>query len=1019
MYAAAGRLWVAGIGLDAESFGAPGRRVPLPTYPWERKYCWIKPDATTGDFYEAATGVETGPRPLDEWFAVPAWRQLPPGRATQTLSRCLLFADEAGDALAMALKAAGVRVLRVRSAKQYKKGKEVYRIRPGVREDYDALLADLTAANALPDRVVHAWTLSGSPARDPEAAWRAQDRGFFSLLYLVQALAVVQPENGVRLEVLTAGTLDVTGADLIRPEHATVAGIVKVVPLEARWLTVRQIDLDADNIAIGQLIDELRTEPEVDATVALRAGRRWQRQYESVALPEDLSSLPAGVGLRDDGVYLITGGLGGVGITIAEDLASRVRAKLILLTRSGLPPREEWDSHLAVHGTGDRAGRAIVAIRRMEEAGAEVLALPVDVSSATELAAVRQEVLARFGRLDGIVHAAGVPGGGMAEVKDYSVAAQVMRPKIAGALALRQVYGDLPLDFVMLCSSVYAVSGEFGQVDYCAANNFLDAYARSAGAWPSTEVISVNWGSWLEVGMSAEVAAPAAFRALQRGDRMTPLDHPVLTRQYAGEDDRSGWCSAVISPETHWLLNDHRIAGVPVVPGTGLLEVVRRAVEAMAPPPSPRHAIELRDVAFIEPLSVPDGTSAELRAMLTTGTDGFDFQVVSLAGGVRRVHAQGIAGWIDPGEAPLSDVDAIQRRCTLSVREREEAVVSAGMLTFGPHWGNLRRIHEGQDEEIAYFEAGESAAASLSGWGLHPSLLDEATAYGRTSDDGRYLPLGYGRIVIRRPIPARFFSHLRHRDAGTDEVNTADVTLLDEVGREVVSITEFTLRRVDVDALAESVNSAAAGGQGGPNIAGTPAGSGETLTGGAASTGIRPADGAEAFRRIVGTRLGAQVIVSVVPIHDIIASSREFTQDTIEGDLDPATGALLNAGAERTAADGFVAPRTELEAALARIWGDILGGGQIGVTDDFFEIGGNSLIAVQLIALVRKELGVRLPMRSVFEAPTIAAVAALIEELRGAEQRAGKTATPAATPATGLQRLPRKATASTDSEQRQ
>jgi acyl carrier protein len=262
--------------------------------------------------------------------------------------------------------------------------------------------------------------------------------------------------------------------------------------------------------------------------------------------------------------------------------------------------------------------------------------------------------------------------------------------------------------------------------------------------------------------------------------------------------------------------------------------------------------------------------------------------------------------------------------------------------------------------------------------------------------------LGYGRILVRRPIPPRFWSHLRHRDAGTEEINAADVTLLDDLGRELVSITDFTLRRIDVDGLTESITAVGSAAIAGRNIAGTPAGSGETLTGGAASTGIRPADGAEAFRRTVATDLGPQVIISVMPINEIIASSRQFNQQTIEGDLDsPGTGPLT-VGAERSAADGFVAPRTELEAAIARIWGDIIGA-EIGVTDDFFEIGGNSLIAVQLIALVRKEFGVRLPMRSIFETPTVAGTAALIAQLRGAE------ATPSGPATTSpIQRLPRR-----------
>ncbi|HEX5402495.1 MAG TPA: phosphopantetheine-binding protein, partial [Pseudonocardiaceae bacterium] len=550
-------------------------------------------------------------------------------------------------------------------------------------------------------------------------------------------------------------------------------------------------------------------------------------------------------------------------------------------------------------------------------------------------------------------------------------------------------------DFVVLCSSLYSIAGEFGQVDYCAANTFLDAHARSGAGWRSP-VVSANWGSWLDVGMSAEVAAPAAFRALQRGDKLLTMDHPMLTRRYAGDSDNPGWCAGTLSPDTHWVLGDHHIAGVPVLPGTGQIEAVRRAIEEVYPAPSAQHVIELRDVVFVEPMSIPEGGSAELRVVLANGVDGIEFQAVSLAGGVRRTHAQGSAAWVDPGPAPVVDIEEIRARCSLAVRERKDAFVSVtGLITFGPHWGNVRTVHEGAQEELATLEATDATRGALAGWGLYPALLDEATAFGRTGGDDHYLPLGYGKITIRRPLPATFYSHLRHRDTGSAEVSTRDLTLYDDAGRELVAISEFTLRHVDATSLAGSLTSAAAAQVGGP--------SGESLAGTGSGFGIRPMDGAEAFRRLVGTDLGGQVAVSVMPVDQVIASSRAFTQETIAEDLDTAGGARV----ERTAADGYVAPRNDLEAAIARIWGDGLGISQVGVTDDFFQIGGDSLIAVQLLAMVRTEFGVRLPMRSIFEEPTVAGAAARVAELRG--EQAESPAPPAATAPSVIPRVRRAA----------
>jgi phthiocerol/phenolphthiocerol synthesis type-I polyketide synthase E len=650
----AGALWCAGIAVRLGS-DPDARRVPLPTYPFERRRYWVDPDPVE---QVAAAPVETGPRPLSEWFAVPVWRQAAPRSRVAPLGRCLVLVDgPRGEALLTALRAAGDDPVEVRAGERFEAVEGGWRLRPGVREDYDALVAAL-GADGVPDRLVHAFTLDGAPTgTDIAAAWAAQDRGFFSALHLAQALAgagLTAEERTLTLDLVTAGVGDVRGDDLVRPEHATLAGLARVLPVELPGLTVRLVDADADTDAA--LLAELRTpvEPE-HAEVALRRDRRWVAGYEQVTV--DAEGEPGA--LREGGRYLITGGLGGIGITLAEDFARRSRAKLVLLARSGLPPREQWDDHLAVHGSAptDRAGRAIAAIRRMEAAGAQVLVLAADVTDPADLRRVRDVAETEFGGLDGIVHAAGLPGGGMAEVKERAEAERVLAPKLAGTLALAQVFGDLPLDFVVLCSSITAVIGGFGQVDYCAANAFLDAYARGGHGWRAP-VVSQNWGGWAEVGMAAESTAPAGFRALTRDSVTTAVDHPVLTAKVTGPDGTV--LHGLVSASTHWVLDEHRIGGVPVVPGTAHLESVRAAVAAALPAPADGAAVELRDVAFLEPFSVPDGSVAQYRVALTSAEDGStDFVVQSLAAGQLRTHVRGSAGWTDEPAPPADDLAGV------------------------------------------------------------------------------------------------------------------------------------------------------------------------------------------------------------------------------------------------------------------------------------------------------------------------------------------------------------------------
>ena len=514
----AARLWACGVELDWEGFhrGAARARVSLPTYPFERQRYWIEPG--TGFL-----GLEDdGPRKrsrVADWFHVPSWKQSPPPVENSSQGeRWLVLADdgEVADALAASAREAGAEVRLVRAGAAFSETGDGYTIDPAAPEDYGRLLEAVRAPGGFgsaPDRIVHLFGAGSGrgPERDPEGALA---RGFYSVLFLGQALST-RAEQGLELVVVTRGIHDVWSGESDAPELAPVLGAAKALDCELERVRCRVVELapaGAKDDAQAQA-ERLRSElasGSADSLVALQGPQRWVKGYEPVALPDpDAKGVVGAAGLRDGGVYLITGGLGGVGFSLAEELAERHRAKLVLTARSALPERASWPGI----APDDPAFKRIDRVKRLEDLGAEVLVLAADVADRAAMAKLVDEAESELGAIRGVIHAAGLPGAGILELKTRADAAAVLSPKVQGTLVLAQLMAERELDFLVLCSSIASATRAVGQVDYFGANAFLDAFAHRAGGFGKTRVISINWDAWQDVGMAAEIEVPEAMRA--------------------------------------------------------------------------------------------------------------------------------------------------------------------------------------------------------------------------------------------------------------------------------------------------------------------------------------------------------------------------------------------------------------------------------------------------------------------------------------------------------------------------
>lgn len=384
-----GRLWLTGMPVDWLAFHDAEERhyVPLPTYPFDRKRYWVDATHSVTASPSIATPLTPKSRPLakrdmTDCVYIPSWKRAPlPARepvGAAVYSRCLLFVDECGvsDQLLKQLELQGLEVFSVRIASDFARPSDrVFTINPAQRDHYDSLFGWLRAHEKLPNIIIHLWSVTAPNSIHSLIATldRAQDLGLQSLLFVAQAIGKQHSDDACHILVVSNQMQDVTGGELACPEKATLLGLVRVVPQEYPNMHFRSVDIvippegsTHDHALTNQLLAEL-TAPSSELVVALRGVHRWVQTIEPLRL-EEMTHAPSK--LRQGGVYLITGGLGGIGLVLALRLARSVRAKLILTAPAGFPARDAWNEWLSSEDDTleDNTRQSFLAASTQEEA---------------------------------------------------------------------------------------------------------------------------------------------------------------------------------------------------------------------------------------------------------------------------------------------------------------------------------------------------------------------------------------------------------------------------------------------------------------------------------------------------------------------------------------------------------------------------------------------------------------------------------------------------------------------------
>ena len=514
---ALGRVWLAGVTPDWAAFhrGESLRRIPLPTYPWERQRYWIDAPAEG----EASAAPKTGKRADPaEWLYLPAWRRTPAVRpAADDGARWLVFHDAGvqGHDIAAALRSHGRAVTMVRPGDAFGVDGEEATVRPGERGDYLELI-DAAAGESAVNAV---YVGSG-------------DDGFVAVGLLAAALGrrvgigagsppPAARSYGARLVVVTTGAREVTGGEAIDPRAAALLGACAVAAEEHPGLAcvsvdVVQADRDAARLIAIEALSDKR-----DKTVAIRGGRRWALGFERVE--------PAGESAIERGsVWLLAGGLDGRSDVLARHLA-RHGARLVLVDER-MSDRLAWDHVIAARPADDPVRAMIETARELESAGAEVLTLRAHLYSAQQVADAFAAAVGRFGRVDAVIASPALDElSGFEALGDGSAAEWArrfgrLRQELESVAEAARAHG---VERVLVESSLTPVLGGVGRARIAAAQAYVDAFAHAQSA-AGARWTALGWDRWYAAGEADGYGMTADEATAAFGHALTLADEPHL-----------------------------------------------------------------------------------------------------------------------------------------------------------------------------------------------------------------------------------------------------------------------------------------------------------------------------------------------------------------------------------------------------------------------------------------------------------------------------------------------------------
>ena len=544
LLSAIGKLWEHGVSPQWSGFYENEQRnkVSLPTYDFEKVSYPVNVDAVRLIKEQFTSGYTD--KNSDVGINVATWKRslLPNGGLMPENTDCfLVFSgnENFSNSIINYLSSAGKKVIEVRFGSSFKEvSKEVLEADP---QRLPVLWEYLEQSSIKVQQILYCAALDHEAgAVNYNAIDGKLNEGYIDLCYIIQSLPHIFPHEKMRIMVFNNHIARVFEEDQLNPLKATILGPVKVTPSEILQVNCKLIDIqypfEENSISethLAKLINEMFYESDSNPLVAYRNGQRWIPCYETL---QDESELNSGVQIIPEGVYIITGGLGGMGFSIAQDLVFKKGANVILLHRSPFPDRTQWADYLTnldvSAGEEAEKGLKIETLIKMEATGCKVILLQADVSVEEDVKNVLTLIKNSYNKINGLIWAAGeVDHGGIILNRTRQSLINYSTSKIQGVLLFEKYLNFSELDFIGLFSSIGNVfyQSKFGQVAYNAANEFLESYASYLEQKLQIHAFAINWCDWFDVGMTVKKIQQ------ESGHNIAKINHEISDGIYPEE----------------------------------------------------------------------------------------------------------------------------------------------------------------------------------------------------------------------------------------------------------------------------------------------------------------------------------------------------------------------------------------------------------------------------------------------------------------------------------------------------